>query len=231
MVGAIIQARMNSDRYPGKVLFNVHGKPLLQYIMESLSMCNSLDQIVVATSVERTDDPLAEFCGFAGISCFRGPLQDVAGRFFGALSKYKFDGFVRVSGDSPLIDYRLVDKAVNIFESYNFDVVTNILERTFPKGQSVEVIRTAIFRSVYPLMETTEQLEHVTRFFYSHQKSFAIYNFESGEKYGDIQLSVDTEDDMRKFQSLVKLMRKPHWEYSFEEIVSMIPCTGNGNEE
>lgn len=222
MIGAIIQARMSSFRFPGKVLYDVNGKPLLKYLIESLFQCSGIDRVVVATSIELSDNPIVEFCQSVGVECYQGPLEDVAGRFAKLLDKYKFDAFLRVSGDSPLLDYRLVSKAVSYFKNGEFDMVTNTLKRTFPKGQSIEIVNRDVFKATYPLMKTRNEKEHVTTYFYLHSERFNIYNFESGEDLGNVQLSVDTTKDMRKFKAIVTSMERPHWQYTFKDILKRI---------
>jgi spore coat polysaccharide biosynthesis protein SpsF (cytidylyltransferase family) len=218
-IGAIVQVRMDSKRFPGKILFKVRGKPLLQYLIERLNCCRNLDNIIIATSKEDSDTPLSEYCKHNSIFFYRGSLSDVAGRFKQVLDEYKFDAFVRVNGDSPLIDQRLIEKGLNIFLDSKYDLVTNILKRTYPKGQSVEILRADTFRNAYKKMKNIEDLEHVTKYFYKNQNNFEIFNFESGKELGKIQLSVDTPEDMDMFSKIIDKMDKPHWEYTLENIL------------
>lgn len=221
LMGVVVQARMSSVRYPEKVLHRVNGKPMLEYLLESLNKCESINRVVVATSNKRSDDPVEKFCRHIGVDCYRGPLDNVAQRFLETINAYKFDAFVRLSGDSPLLDYRLVDRAVRIFQSDHFDLVTNTLKRTFPKGQSVEVLDSRVFRKTYSKMLAPDELEHVTRYFYTHNAEFAIHNFESEKDYGNLELSVNTPEDMRRFQAIINSMERPHWEYNFEELIEL----------
>ena len=221
--GAIIQARMSSIRLPGKVLHKFGGKPLLLYLVESLERCEALFEVIIATSIEPTDDPISNFCEAYKLTCQRGPLNDVAGRFARAIVDCELDLFVRISGDSPLLDYRLVSEALDIFAKGDYDIVTNVGKRTFPKGQSVEVIRSSVFLDAYPLFNSAYEREHVTPYFYGRQSEFRILNFESGNDYGGIQLSVDTPEDMRQVERLMARMSKSHWEYTFEELLGFLP--------
>lgn len=218
-VGAIVQARMSSQRFPGKVLYEVAGKPMLQYLLERLERCTSLDAIVVATSTEDSDTPIADYCGEHGVSCYRGSLSNVAERFVGVLERYQFDSFVRVNGDSPLLDQSLIDKAVEIHLNGNYEIVTNVLKRTYPKGQSVEVFRGDTFQRGYGMMHEDKDLEHVTRFFYSNSESFRIHAFAHEENLNSMQLSVDTRHDMKNFAMILSKMERPHWEYTLEDIL------------
>jgi spore coat polysaccharide biosynthesis protein SpsF len=226
-IGAIVQARMSSSRFPGKVVYPVMGKPMLQYLLESLQHCRTIDAVVVATSAERSDNPLAEFCWTYGIPCFRGSLQDVAQRFVGVLEQYQFDAFVRVSGDSPLLDHRIVESAAGMYREGRFDLVTNVFERTFPKGQSVEAMSAEVFQRAYPLMRTDADREHVTPYFYTHAADFVIHNFESGGDYSRLQMSVDSPADMKHFEAVVSAFSRPHWEYTFEELLPLFGQVGH----
>ncbi len=220
-IGAIVQARMNSQRFPGKVLHKIAGRPMLQYLLERVTHCRSLDAIVVATSQELSDAPIADFCKKSGVACYRGPLFDVAGRFKEVLDKYKFDVFVRVNGDSPLLDQRLVDKGVRIFHQGGFEIVTNVLKRTYPVGQSIEILSACTFIKGYKLMQGPQDFEHATRFFYRNRKNFKIFNFVSDKDYSKIQLSVDTPEDLRAISLIITRMNKPHWQYGIEEILRL----------
>jgi spore coat polysaccharide biosynthesis protein SpsF len=222
-IAAVIQCRMNSSRIPGKVLCQAGGKPLLQYLTENIRHCSSLGQIILATSLESSDDPVADFCLKMDMMCHRGPLMDVAKRFLEVVEIFKLDAFVRISGDSPFLDHRLVEDALTIYRNGKYDLVTNVLKRTFPKGQSVEIIRSKTYRMIYPLMVNSDEREHVTKYFYTHKDLFAIRNFESGDNYGAIQLSVDTPDDMRRFKTMVETMDRPHWTYTFRELIGRMP--------
>lgn len=217
----IVQVRMSSNRFPGKVLYQVAGKPLIQYVIESLGQCHSLDGIVVATSSEVSDDPVADYCRRLNLRCFRGELKDVAKRFSCAMETFKMDACVRICGDSPLLDYRIVDKAVRLYRSGGYDIVTNVLKRTYPKGLSVEVVNSKVFRSAYPLMKSENHREHVTSYFYDNSSQFNIFNFESGGEYGNIQCSVDTVQDMARFEKIIDKMDKFHWEYDLKELLRL----------
>ena len=212
---------MSSQRFPNKVLYRVAGKPMLQYLLERLNTCSNLDVIIVATSVEPSDDAIVEFCQQYGISCYRGQPSNVASRFKEASETHALDAFIRVNGDSPLLDQRLIEKGIGIFLNGDFDLVTNVLPRTYPKGQSVEVLRTSTYQRTYPRMQESDDLEHVTKFFYKHPKDFRIHNFALAENLNNIQLSVDTWQDMDNFVTIVAKMSKPHWEYALEDILEI----------
>lgn len=220
-VGIIIQARASSSRLPGKVLKPVAGRPLLQFLVERMRRCRQAGGLVVATSVQPSDDPVVELCARLGVTCLRGPLEDVAERFRLALDQLGWQALVRVSGDSPLLDPGLVDQALSIFRQLRPDLVTNVAERSFPKGQSVEVVDARAFRRACAGMETAADREHVTPFIYRRSREFNIVNFACPRRLGDMQMSVDTPEDLARFRSVVEGMDRPHWDYGWDELADM----------
>jgi spore coat polysaccharide biosynthesis protein SpsF len=211
---------MGSTRLPGKTLHRVLGKPLLEYVVERLRQTAGLDAIVVATSDTAPDNEIADFSAALGIPVVRGPLDNVSERFVRVLEEHPLDAFVRVSADSPLLDQRLVSTGVALFRERKPDLVTNVHPRTYPKGQSVEVVQSSTFRRAYLEMTEADDLEHVTRFFYGHAGRFSILNFESGMDLGHIQLSIDTQEDLALFSKFMARMKQPHWEYSWEDVLA-----------
>ena len=219
---------MNSDRLPGKVLQQVGGKPMLEYLLERLRQCASLDSVVIATSTDQSDDLVERFCHERSADCCRGSLLNVASRFGDVLNVYQFDAFVRVSGDSPLLDPRLVDLGVELFRRGEFDLVTNVFPRSYPRGQSVEVIRTETFRRTVETMEDADEAEHVTLFFYRHPEMFKILNFGADADYSGVHLAVDSIADIERLGAIVNAMEKPHWQYGLEEILDIYESVSSG---
>lgn len=201
---AIIQARMTSTRLPGKVLLPVAGKPMIQWVVDRLRQAGSLTNIVVATSGESSDDLICDYCNRQNISHYRGALHDVAGRFLRCAESENAEAFLRVSGDSPLIDPMLVDRAVALYMSTSCDLATNVQVRSFPKGQSVEVIRTEALAGAYPYFADTSDFEHVTRYFYLHPEQVSIESFSSRDPMGSVQLSVDTIEDLQAVELILQ---------------------------
>jgi spore coat polysaccharide biosynthesis protein SpsF len=221
-IGAIIQARTSSRRLPGKVLRELAGKPLLQHLIDGLRHADEVDLIVLATSAEVSDDELAEFAVSSGLEAHRGPLDDVARRFRDAAAEHSLDAFARVNGDSPLFDHRLLETAIRRFREGGFDLVTNVLRRTYPTGQSIEVVDSRCFERVYPELSEPGDLENVTPYFYRHPERFRIASFESPTSYQGLRLAVDTEEDFQRVESMLARMDRPHWEYDVDELVALM---------
>ncbi len=217
-LAVFIQARMSSSRLPGKMLIKINNKFLLSYVVESVSQIGTP---VILTSTDSSDDPIADYCKELGLRCFRGSLNDVAGRFIGAIELTCCDAFVRVCGDSPLIDYRLIDKGIKYFEAGTFELVTNIHPRTFPSGQSVEVVRSSSYKKAYEYMHGKDEFEHVTRHFYNKPENYSIYNFISAKDYSSVKMTVDSGNDLKIIEGIINKMTKPHYQYNYLEIIDL----------
>lgn len=222
-IGAIVQARMTSSRLPGKVLAPIAGQPLLRHLLDRLHRCASLDQIVVATSSDWTDAPVERFCAAIGVACVRGSLDDVAGRFAAAARAHRLDAFVRICGDSLLIDPTLVDQLVERFRAWRgaVEVVTNVLPRSFPTGQSVEVIESSAFLRACREMSEQRDREHVTTSLYASAERYRITNVRAERDVSGVRLVVDTPEDLERMRRLFTAMDRPQWQYTLDEILSL----------
>ena len=219
---ALIQARISSSRLPGKVLLEAKGKPLLEYLIERVQKSRELDGVIIATSTTPADDRIVQFCKDRNVKCFRGDLDNVTGRFLAAVQANPMDAFARISGDSPWIDPELVDTAVRAFKNGSYDLVTNVLERTFPSGESVEVLNAKVFSDHFKDIKSQDDREHVTPYFYRNRDRFRILNLTpSGANYSSIRLSIDTQEDFDDFKRMLERLTKPFRDYGWKEIVRL----------
>ena len=156
-----------------------------------------MTKLVVSSSLKKSDDNLVAYLKKNKIKLFRGNLENVAMRLYETARKNQAKFFVRISGDSPLIDPKLIDKAITISKKEKkFDIITNVFPRTFPKGQSVEVIKTSIIKKYSKNFSKLDK-EHVTKYFYDNSNKFLIKNFKFNGKNKIIKLSVDTKKDLK----------------------------------
>jgi len=200
----IIQARMNSSRFKQKVMYEVKEKPLIWYVINSIKKSRKVKKIIIATSKNKTDDKLCYYLKKNKISVFRGNLNNVAERFYSLASKLKLINFIRISGDSPFMDYKIIDRAINIHRKKpnKYDLITNIFPRTFPRGRSVEIIKTKSLKKILPFINKDEK-EHVTKFFYKNKEQFCIKNFKTNKKNLS-NLAIDTKKDLEKLRNRFK---------------------------
>jgi spore coat polysaccharide biosynthesis protein SpsF len=211
---------MGSSRLPGKSLAEVKKRPLLSYMLERLSASKLLPELILLTSTERKDDVLEDFCRNAGVRCFRGAHEDVAGRFLAASEYYGAGEILRLCADSPWIDARVIDYVLSRADLDKNDIVTNVHPRSFPKGQSVELFPASALKKAHPLMSASHK-EHVTSFFYEHSQDFRILNVRCPEgNFSEKSLCVDTLEDLIRFRRFIDSSERPFLAYGWQEIVS-----------
>jgi spore coat polysaccharide biosynthesis protein SpsF len=223
MIAVVAQARMTSERLPGKVLRDLGGdKTTLEYLVDRITRAQRSDLAVIATSVDPSDDPVEALCAKIGVACHRGPLADVAARYLEVAERFALDAFVRVTADSPLLDQSLVDRGIELFEEGGAEVVTNVFPSTFASGHSLEVVDARAYREAYDDFSEPLDFEHVTAFLYRHADRFRIRNFvHDGADEGGIDVSLDTEDDARLISAMIERMNRPHWEYGYEDVMKL----------
>lgn len=198
-----VQARYSSKRLRGKVLKKFGKLTLLEIIIKRLKKSKQITKIIVLTSNTKNDKKIVNLCKKKNINYFCGSLNNVFLRFKDAIKKHRPEKIIRISADSPLVDWRLIDKMVNLSKKNNsYDIISNIKTRTFPKGQSIEILKSEIFDLRSNLL-TDDQKEHVTKFFY-HDKKYSVLNYRSKKKYNKFNLCIDKIDDYLFISKLIK---------------------------
>jgi spore coat polysaccharide biosynthesis protein SpsF len=200
----IVQARMSSSRFPGKVLAPLGGQPLIAHVLSRICEAVSRERVVLVTSEGATDDPLASYVGSVlGVTVFRGSLDDVVGRFQACLRAHPCEWFVRICGDSPAIDPGLLGWMLERVSDH-FDLLTNVAERTFPSGESIEIVRARAFLGWKADELTAEEREHVTLHFYRHSERYRIRNvYATDTTLSGRRLVVDTLEDLRAMEKIL----------------------------
>lgn len=199
MIRAFVQARMSSTRFPGKVLAPFRGTPIVAHVVRAAAAAVGSDAVLVLTSTEESDDPLAAYLEQVGVSCFRGPLDDVFERFRLAARAYPCDWVVRLCADSPLLDPALVREVVAVAGD-GVDIVTTVFpSRTVPKGNAVELVRSAVLLAVDIDDLDDRDREHVFPYFYRHADAYAIRSVEPRSAVMPDAV-VDTVDDLLRLE-------------------------------
>mgnify|MGYP003686749315 CR=1 FL=1 len=199
----IIQARMASKRLPGKVLKNLVGELVLSRVIKQIKKAKKVSKIIIATSRNKIDLKIVNFCKRNNVKYFRGNHHNVAKRFVETLKKYPSNYFIRICADSPLIDPFLIDKMINIFKKKKFDILNNNFPRTFPKGHSIEILRSSILIRNYKNF-TTHQNEHLTSFFYKKNKNFKIFNLKSKINNSKKNYCLDKSSDILRLKKYIE---------------------------
>jgi spore coat polysaccharide biosynthesis protein SpsF len=197
MILAVLQARMSSTRLPGKVMAEVAGAPMILRQIERLRRSRRLGGVMVATSIDRSDDGLAAMLALHDVPVHRGPLDDVLARYAGALAARPAEVVVRLTADCPLADPEVIDATVGFLIERGLDYAANTpAHRTYPKGLDVEVMRAeALLRAAREAADPYER-EHVTPYLYRHPEMFAQDFISQAADEGELRWTVDRPDDL-----------------------------------
>jgi spore coat polysaccharide biosynthesis protein SpsF len=210
-VGIITQARMTSTRLPGKVLKMIDQKPLLQYHMERL-LHTGFD-IAIATTPNKSDDPICEFAEEHNIKFHRGSEENVLSRYFETAAKYQYDCIVRVTSDCPLIDPKLIREGVEIFSQANNSnlYVSNVIERTYARGFDFEIFSFDTLRDANTNAKDQSDLEHVTPYIWKNRSGKTdFYHVKQGSNNSRFRITIDTAEDFELVKQLIKRFNAPN---------------------
>lgn len=220
MPTAIIQARMSSSRLPGKVLLKIAGQPMLVHVVERARSARSVEQVVVATTTDPSDDPIQQLCAQRGYACYRGSLPDVLDRYTQAARQFEAHTIVRLTADCPLIDPAVLDLTVEALAENDF--AANRLPppwtRSLPIGLDVEVVTREALERAWHEAQERYQREHVLPYLYegtvfeqaannvgtagfytctgTSPRGFKIVQLHHQPDYGALRWTVDTPEDL-----------------------------------
>lgn len=242
---AIIQARMGSSRLPGKVLETIGGRAMLGWVVERSRRADSLDRVIVATTMDSRDDPVVEYCQKHAVPYYRGDHHDVLDRYYQAAVQFQAEEIVRLTADCPFLDPELIDQAVSEFWAGDFDYVTNRLPepwgRTFPIGLDVEVFSMEALTDAWQRADQKHHREHVTAFFYDDispedlkadeesselhvvgrsARGFNIKLLNWSEDLGNLRWTVDNLEDLRLVRKMVAYF--DHDLFDWQELTALL---------
>lgn len=196
---------MTSSRLPGKVLKKIKGVPLLKYHTDRLK--RSGISVFAATTKNRSDDPVANFCESEGIQYCRGDEFDVLERYYQCVKKFNLDLVIRVTSDCPLIDGELIRKGVQNFQNLKDPHVylANGLSNTFPRGFDFEIFGSNLLNEAHRNATESYEREHVTPYLYQGKnKRVRLIPVEHSENKSSYRVTVDTPEDLRLVEVLIE---------------------------
>jgi spore coat polysaccharide biosynthesis protein SpsF len=215
---AIIQARMGSTRLPGKVLMDICGKPMLERVVERTKRAKLIDRVIVATTDEKQDNPIASLCKKNKYPVYRGEHLDVLTRYYMAAAFVQADTIVRITADCPLIDPNVIDRMVGLFYKHKVDYATNRLPEqwggwTYPVGLDVEIFSWEALERACHEANTPDEREHVTLYFYDDMphkftnfaitpRGFKILLYKHMPPYKHLRWTVDTAEDLKRVRGI-----------------------------
>jgi spore coat polysaccharide biosynthesis protein SpsF len=203
-IALVIQARTSSSRFPEKVLSPLCGTPMLLW---TINYCRKVNlPLFVLTSTDKSDDQLIGMLEKNYVSYYRGSLENVVSRYLSFMKEHQVKKVVRISGDSPLINPDIILRVIEQDQELaDADLTTNVFPRSFPKGQSVEVIPRKSLELLSDLDLSESDIEHVTPYFYANSKEFKINNLNNDKDLSFINLSVDTKEDLLRINHFITL--------------------------
>ena len=221
-----IEARMASSRLPGKTMKEVLGRPMLERLIERLKRAKTVDDIIVATTVNPEDEVIARLAKNIGIKYFRGSSEDVLDRVLKAAQAHQADVIVEMTGDCPLLDPEIVDLLVSKFLAGKgkYDYVANVIKRTFPRGLDTQVFLVSVLEEVSRITQDPDDRENVSLYIYEHPEKYRLLNVEAPPEIGrpDLRLTVDTEDDLKLIREIYAALYPKNPAFTTLDVIKLI---------
>ena len=229
-VVASIEARMGSSRLPGKVLYDVNGKPAIERLVNRLRLCKEIDAIIIATTEKSGDDELVEWAIHNNLPVYRGSEDDVLNRVVNAQKSLKSDIVVEVTGDCILLDPNIIDLGIRTYLANDFDVVTNARVASYAQGLDVQVYSLKILEYVEKNIQDPAVREHVSLYFYENPQLYTVCNMVAPPQWErpNLRLQLDYQEDLELIRKLYHRL-ETKWGYAFgiEKIIDELNSDPN----
>ena len=223
-IGIIVQARTGSSRLPGKVLMNVNGTTLLEFIYSRIKPLKQKYKIIIATTTNEKDNDIEYLCNSHNIICFRGNENDVLDRFYQASIINKLDIIVRINADSPFLDAEFIEDKIKKFIGLenNYDYGSTILDSTYPIGMHVEIMTFKALSHAHQNCTDPFLREHVTPFIYKNPQIFVLKSFKNNKNLSHLRLTVDYQQDLVFINHVVKILERQNKKLNLQNIVNLV---------
>lgn len=217
---AILQARVSSSRLPGKVLKPILGRAMLLHQLDRVRRSRSIDELVVATSIEPSDDAIETLCAAEGVRCFRGSLHDVLDRFYQAALPTRPDYIVRLTGDCPLADPELIDRVVDLLITSGIDIAG--AAPTFPDGLDVEAIRFSTLETAWKEAVLPSDREHVSLFIVRQPDRFRVTGLDNAVDLSHMRWTVDEPEDFDLVRQIYEALYPANRAFTTKDILALL---------
>lgn len=222
---AVVQARMDSSRLPGKVLMRICDRPMLEWVVTRAKKAASISQLVIATTTNSSDDILEKYCAEKELPCYRGSPADVLDRFVQVGKTFHADVIIRLTADCPFIDAGLIDQTFAAFSSSHVDFAANRLpppyKRTYPIGLDVEIVAMPALEKAWREATQLFEREHVMPYIYQHREVFKIHTIDYSVDYGTYRWTVDTSEDLAFIQAVANKFNC-RMDFTWLEVIGML---------
>ena len=224
-INAVIQARTGSTRLPGKVLADLGGHPVLEWVVRAARAATRVEEVIVATSTLAGDDAVAELADSLGVPVVRGSEDDVLSRFVAALDAHPADAVIRLTADCPLLDPTLIDAVAGAWAaSPSHDYVSTVLVRSLPRGLDVELVTAQALRAL-DRMATGHDRVHVTSALYADPTAYRLLGLCVTPPADDLRVTLDTPEDLVLLRALVAEL--PDAPPAWREVVATLRARPN----
>lgn len=215
---------MASSRLPGKILAEADGKPMLERMIERLRHVPSLSEIVIATTVNASDDTVETLARRLKVGIWRGSEDDVLSRVLDAALAHNTDVIVELTGDCPLIDPAIVERVISEYRRLGADYVSNVLERSYPIGMDTQIFSTNILADVARRTNDPADREHVSLFIYRHPELYSLANVkaDSFSNRPGLRLTLDTAEDLQVIRRIFSALLPRGTGFSLSEILQFL---------
>jgi spore coat polysaccharide biosynthesis protein SpsF len=217
---AILQARVSSSRLPGKVLKPILGRAMLLHQLDRVRRAHSIDELVIATSTESSDDAIETMCAAEGIRCFRGSLNDVLDRFYQAALPTRPDYIVRLTGDCPLADPELIDRVVDYLIANGIDIAG--AAPTYPDGLDVEAIRFSSLETAWKEAVLPSDREHVSLFIVRQPDRFRVQGLDNDVDLSRMRWTVDEPEDFELVRQIYEALYPANPAFTTQDILALL---------
>ncbi|PSC03719.1 spore coat protein [Alsobacter soli] len=222
MILAVLQARFSSSRLPGKVLEPLAGQPMLLRQLERVRRSRRIDRLVLATSVDPSDDPVADLGRRAGVDVSRGSLDDVLDRFIRAAQPFHPEWVVRLTGDCPLADPDVIDGVIEAAIAAEADYASNAVEPTWPDGLDVEVVRWTVLQVVAAEPRTEAEREHVTLAIHRRPSRFKVTHVRQQRDLSSLRWTVDEPRDLVFVRAVYDRLFAANPAFNTEDVLALL---------
>ena len=223
-VVTVIQARLGSSRFPGKVMMDLVGKPLLIRMVERVQQANESGTIVVATTLEAEDGAIEQLCKQNDIHCYRGSKDDLLDRHYQVGRLFEADAVVKIPSDCPLIDPLIIDRVIQYFLANSFDYVSNLHPATYPDGYDVEIMTMDSLETAWKQATRQLEREHTTTYIWENPTQFSIANvaWESGLDYSmSHRYTIDYLEDYLFIKAVYEYLHPQNPFFSLQDILDL----------
>ena len=222
---AIVQARSESSRLPGKVMRKINNNEIIKIIFKRLSKSKKINKIILATTKDKSDDDISILIKKLGFKVYRGSKNNVLSRYYQIAKKYPSDHIVRITGDCPLVDPKIVDRVLEQAQKLKVDYCSNVIKQSFPDGLDVEVFTPNILTKAYKEAKTKFDKEHVTPFMIRNKKIKKL-NIKSEINNSKYRLCLDEEKDYELI-SIIFDKFKPNIHFDYIKIINFLKKNKN----